>query len=195
MCQSNITKRGKHLLRDHICCVPRKIIHVANYYWYLTWKQIKRHFTNCMHPSCLYETALPSSPSLSKRISQNKYLIVVFKFIVIPISSVFLSLEEEKRKRKMGTRRGKSPVNAVLIWLMRQPTKVKSCLAVVFTVCSLVAMKLFVKNHDYFFVASEAIHAAGIMVLIYKLTTKNTCSGIIIYINIFPFNSFFLLCL
>ena len=47
-------------------------------------------------------------------------------------------------------------------------------------------MKLFVKNHDYFFVASEAIHAAGIMVLIYKLTTKNTCSGIIIYINIFP---------
>ncbi|KAH9728730.1 er lumen protein-retaining receptor c28h8.4-related [Citrus sinensis] len=78
----------------------------------------------------------------------------------------------------MGTRRGKSPVNAVLIWLMRQPTKVKSCLAVVFTVCSLVAMKLFVKNHDYFFVASEAIHAAGIMVLIYKLTTKNTCSGL-----------------
>ncbi|KAH9784770.1 er lumen protein-retaining receptor c28h8.4-related [Citrus sinensis] len=78
----------------------------------------------------------------------------------------------------MGTRRGKSPVNAVLIWLMRQPMKVKSCLAVVFTVCSLVAMKLFVKNHDYFFVASEAIHAAGIMVLIYKLTTKNTCSGL-----------------
>ncbi|GAY32295.1 hypothetical protein CUMW_281150 [Citrus unshiu] len=61
---------------------------------------------------------------------------------------------------------------------MRQPMKVKSCLAVVFTVCSLVAMKLFVKNHDYFFVASEAIHAAGIMVLIYKLTTKNTCSGL-----------------
>lgn len=108
------------------------------------------------------------------------------------MSSVFLSLEEEKRERKMGTRRGKSPVNAVLIWLMRQPMKVKSCLAVVFTVCSLVAMKLFVKNHDYFFVASEAIHAAGIMVLIYKLTTKNSCSGIIyIYQHILPFNSFF----
>lgn len=187
MCQSNITKRGKHLHRDHIYCV-QDIIHVANYYCYRTWKQIKRHFTNCMHPSCLHETALPSSPSSSKRMSQNKYLIFLKKIYGYPniISFSLVRRKKKKSERKMGTRRGKSSVNAVLIWLMRQPMKVKSCLAVVFTVCSLVAMKLFVKNHDYFFVASEAIHAAGIMVLIYKLTTKNTCSGIIIYINIFP---------
>lgn len=97
------------------------------------------------------------------------------------MSSVFLSLEEQKKERIMGTRRGKSPVNAVLIWLMRQPMKIKSCLAVAFIVCALVALKLLVKKHDYFFIASEAIHAVGIMVLIYKLTTKKTCSGINIF--------------
>lgn len=44
--------------------------------------------------------------------------------------------------------------------------------------CALVALKLTVRKIDYFFVGSEAAHAAGILVLIYKLTTKNNCSGI-----------------
>ncbi|KAJ0112367.1 hypothetical protein Patl1_01550 [Pistacia atlantica] len=78
----------------------------------------------------------------------------------------------------MGAKRGGSGENVVLEWLKRQPMKVKSFLAVTFAVCSLMAMKLWVKDHDYFFIASEAIHAAGIIVLIYKLTTKKTCSGL-----------------
>ncbi|KAK1569301.1 hypothetical protein Q3G72_035139 [Acer saccharum] len=78
----------------------------------------------------------------------------------------------------MGVRRGRSPVGVMFGWLGRQPMKVKSFLVVTFVVLTLVAMKLFVKNHDYFFVASEAVHAAGIIVLIYKLTTKKTCSGL-----------------
>ncbi|XP_044492151.1 ER lumen protein-retaining receptor erd-2.2-like isoform X2 [Mangifera indica] len=78
----------------------------------------------------------------------------------------------------MGAKRGGSGVNVVLQWLKRQPMKVKSFLAVTFVVCSLMAMKLWVKNHDYFFIASEAIHAVGIIVLIYKLKTTKTCSGL-----------------
>lgn len=95
------------------------------------------------------------------------------------MSSVFLSLGDEKKER-MGTRRGRSPaiVNAMLGWLERQPMKVKCCLGAAFMVISLVALKLFVKKYAYFFIGSESIHAAGIIVLIYKLTTKNTCSGI-----------------
>lgn len=92
-------------------------------------------------------------------------------------------MKKKKKKKKeiiMGVKRGGSRANNVVLeWLKRQPMKVKSFLALTFVVCSLMAMKFWVKNHDYFFVASEAIHAAGIIVLIYKLTTKNTCSGII----------------
>ncbi|CAN1767466.1 ER lumen protein-retaining receptor [Linum perenne] len=39
-------------------------------------------------------------------------------------------------------------------------------------------MKLCVRNHNHFFIASEAIHAAGIFVLAYKLITQKTCSGL-----------------
>lgn len=55
--------------------------------------------------------------------------------------------------------------------------KVKAFLGITSVLCSLVALKLLVRDHNHFFVASEAIHAAGIMVLIYKLTKQETCSG------------------
>ncbi|TXG54140.1 hypothetical protein EZV62_019396 [Acer yangbiense] len=92
--------------------------------------------------------------------------------------SVSVSVVGEDQKKEMGVRRGRSPVGVMYGWLGRQPMKVKSFLVVTFVVLTLVAMKLLVKNHDYFFVASEAVHAAGIIVLIYKLTTKKTCSGL-----------------
>lgn len=77
----------------------------------------------------------------------------------------------------MGRRRG-SPVNKLFTWVRRQSMKVKTFLAVTCIMCSLVALKYLVTDYNYFFVASEAIHAAGIFVLIYKLTTQNTCSGL-----------------
>ncbi|XP_059626241.1 uncharacterized protein LOC132269167 [Cornus florida] len=77
----------------------------------------------------------------------------------------------------MGRRRG-SPVNKLFAWVRRQSMKVKTFLAVTTVLCSLVALKLLVKNHNHFFVASEAIHVAGIVVLIYKLAAQNTCSGL-----------------
>lgn len=54
----------------------------------------------------------------------------------------------------------------------------KTLLAAAAALCSLVALKLLVKNHNHFFVASETIHFVGILVLIYKLTTQKTCSGL-----------------
>lgn len=55
--------------------------------------------------------------------------------------------------------------------------KVKAFLAVTSVLSSLLALKFLVKDRNHFFVASEAIHVVGIMVLIYKLTTQKTCSG------------------
>ncbi|XP_010274063.1 PREDICTED: putative ER lumen protein-retaining receptor C28H8.4 [Nelumbo nucifera] len=77
----------------------------------------------------------------------------------------------------MGRRRN-SPVNVLFGWVRRQSMKVKIFLVVASMICSLVALQLFVKDHNHFFVASEAIHAVGIIVLIYKLTTQKTCSGL-----------------
>lgn len=56
--------------------------------------------------------------------------------------------------------------------------KVKTFLAVTAVALSLVTLKLLIRDYDHFFVASEAVHVAGIMVLIYKLTTHKTCSGL-----------------
>ncbi|XP_042484425.1 ER lumen protein-retaining receptor erd-2.2-like [Macadamia integrifolia] len=77
----------------------------------------------------------------------------------------------------MGRRRS-SPLNKVFGWMRRQSMKVKAFLTVTAMLCSFVALKLFVKEHSYFFIAAEVIHALGIMVLIYKLTTQKTCSGL-----------------
>ncbi|GMN50269.1 hypothetical protein TIFTF001_019419 [Ficus carica] len=75
-------------------------------------------------------------------------------------------------------RKRSSPANVVLGWLRRQSMRVKVFIGVTVALFALVALKLTVKNHNHFFVASEAVHALGIMVLIYKLATQKTCSGL-----------------
>ncbi|XP_026460787.1 uncharacterized protein LOC113361921 [Papaver somniferum] len=77
----------------------------------------------------------------------------------------------------MGRRRN-SPVNELFGWIRKQSMKVKIFLGVVTAILSLVGLKYSVKDHNHFFVASEAVHAAGIFVLVYKLITKKTCSGL-----------------
>ncbi|CAI9107379.1 OLC1v1006717C1 [Oldenlandia corymbosa var. corymbosa] len=77
----------------------------------------------------------------------------------------------------MGQRRN-SPVNQMSRWVRRQSMKVKTFLAVSTVIFALVALKLLIKNQDNFFVASEAVHFLGIVVLIYKLTTQKSCSGL-----------------
>lgn len=56
--------------------------------------------------------------------------------------------------------------------------KVKIFLAITAVISSLAALKTFVTNYNHFFVASESVHAVGIIALIYKLTTLKTCSGL-----------------
>ncbi|GFY99399.1 ER lumen protein retaining receptor family protein [Actinidia rufa] len=76
----------------------------------------------------------------------------------------------------MGRRRS-SPLNKLFAWVRRQSMKVKTFLTVTAVLTALVALKLLIRDHNHFFVASEAIHAAGIIVLIYKLSTQKTCCG------------------
>ncbi|KAK9944742.1 hypothetical protein M0R45_010294 [Rubus argutus] len=77
----------------------------------------------------------------------------------------------------MGRRRNTS-VNVLFQWVRRQSMKVKIFLGASLALCGLVALKFWVKNHNHFFITSEAVHFLGIIVLIYKLTTQKTCSGL-----------------
>lgn len=67
---------------------------------------------------------------------------------------------------------------ATVSWVRRQPPKVKAALAVVAVIFTLLFIRAVVRNHDNLFVAAEAVHAAGIAVLIYKLTKDRTCAGL-----------------
>ncbi|KFK39819.1 hypothetical protein AALP_AA3G292500 [Arabis alpina] len=78
----------------------------------------------------------------------------------------------------MGKRRGVSAVNVAFGWLRQQSNKVKIGLGIILSLILVVFLKFTVKNHNHFFVASELIHAAGILILIYKLTRQKTCSGL-----------------
>ncbi|XP_010459677.1 PREDICTED: putative ER lumen protein-retaining receptor C28H8.4 [Camelina sativa] len=72
----------------------------------------------------------------------------------------------------------KSQIQSVMAWIRRQPPKVKAFLAVVTAMAVLVFLRVIVHEHDNLFIASEAVHALGIGVLIYKLTKEKTCAGI-----------------
>ncbi|KAK6940495.1 ER lumen protein retaining receptor [Dillenia turbinata] len=78
----------------------------------------------------------------------------------------------------MGIKRRKSTVNPLLEWVGKQPMKVKIAMAATSMLCGLIALNFLVKDHSLFYISSQAIHAAGILVLIYKLTTRRTCSGL-----------------
>lgn len=69
------------------------------------------------------------------------------------------------------------PLYKVIAWVRRLSTKAKIFLAAATGLCVLAALKHLVNDQNHFFVASEAIHFVGILVLIYKLTTQKTCSG------------------
>ncbi|GMI98637.1 hypothetical protein like AT3G25160 [Hibiscus trionum] len=79
----------------------------------------------------------------------------------------------------MGSKRdSSSTMKSVFEWIWKQPRTMKILLAVMASVLSFTVLKLLVKDISHFFIASEIIHSAGIVALIYKLTTKKTCSGL-----------------
>lgn len=78
----------------------------------------------------------------------------------------------------MGRRRGaRDPVNILFGWVRRQSVRVQVFLGAVAALVALVGLKIFVRDYEHFYIASEAVHAAGILILIYKLTRHKTCSG------------------
>lgn len=77
----------------------------------------------------------------------------------------------------MGRKRS-SPVSVLFGWVRKQSVKVKIFLGVFLALCALVALKFTIKDHNSFFISSEAVHLAGILVLFYKLLTQKTCSGL-----------------
>ncbi|KAF3796011.1 putative ER lumen protein-retaining receptor [Nymphaea thermarum] len=79
----------------------------------------------------------------------------------------------------MGRRRSsRNPVNVLFSWVRKQSIKVNIFLGVTTVVAILLFLRLLVRDHNHFFVASEAIHVVGIMILAYKLLTLKTCSGL-----------------
>ncbi|KAJ8447909.1 hypothetical protein Cgig2_012044 [Carnegiea gigantea] len=78
----------------------------------------------------------------------------------------------------MGTKGELSRLRELRQWIRRQSMRTKIILGVVAALISLVCLRVFVRDRNHFFVASEAIHTTGIFVLIYKLTTKKSCSGL-----------------
>lgn len=75
-------------------------------------------------------------------------------------------------------RRSRASLRNLSSWISRQPPKIKAFLAVLGGILALILLRSVVRDHDNLFVAAEAIHAIGIMVLIYKLTTERTCTGL-----------------
>ncbi|KAK8959166.1 ER lumen protein retaining receptor [Platanthera guangdongensis] len=79
----------------------------------------------------------------------------------------------------MGRRRGaRGPAGAVYAWVRGQSVKAKAAIGALTAILALGALWALIHDHNHFFVASEAVHAAGIFVLIYKLSSKKTCSGL-----------------
>lgn len=74
-------------------------------------------------------------------------------------------------------RKARTSVQAAIFWVKRQPPKVKTGLGVFAAILFLVLLRFVIVDHDNLFVAAEAIHAAGIGVLIYKLQKERSCAG------------------
>ncbi|XP_019462786.1 PREDICTED: ER lumen protein-retaining receptor-like [Lupinus angustifolius] len=78
----------------------------------------------------------------------------------------------------MGTKKGLSPIHVLIGWLSKNPKKVNILLVILLALFALVALKFIIKDTHSFFLASEAIHIAGTLILFYKLFTHKTCSGV-----------------
>ena len=95
----------------------------------------------------------------------------------------FVCLARAKRVIIMGRKRS-SPMNVLSEWVKKQSMRMKICLGAMVALLALVALKLTIHDLNHFYIGSEFIRALGIIVLIYKLATKNTCSCACIYIYI-----------
>lgn len=77
--------------------------------------------------------------------------------------------------RKTGTA---SPTKQLSRWIRSRSVREKVTLGVIAGVLMLFFLKYFVRNENYFFIAAQIAHAAGIFVLIWKLSISKTCAGL-----------------
>lgn len=73
--------------------------------------------------------------------------------------------------------KSRNPVQAAVVWVKKQPPKVKAFLGVLAGILCLAVIRLVVRDHDNLFVVAEISHAVGIGFLIYKLMKVKTCAG------------------
>ncbi|CAL0324413.1 unnamed protein product [Lupinus luteus] len=78
----------------------------------------------------------------------------------------------------MGTKKGLLPMNVLIGWLSKRSKKVNILLAILLALSALVALNFIIKDTDYFYIASQAIHMIGTLILFYKLFTQKNCSGV-----------------
>ncbi|KAL9260163.1 ER lumen protein-retaining receptor erd-2.2-like protein [Drosera capensis] len=79
----------------------------------------------------------------------------------------------------MGKRRGTPQVvEKALQWVKKQSMRTKMFLGFVVVMCLLITLKYTVKRSRHFFLASETIHVAGVIILAYKLIRKKSCTGL-----------------
>jgi ER lumen protein retaining receptor len=76
----------------------------------------------------------------------------------------------------MGSKRD-SPVNVLSGWLRNRSMKVKIFLGILLAFCAVVALKLTIKDLEFFYIASNTIHIVGLIALVYKLYVHKSCSG------------------
>lgn len=79
----------------------------------------------------------------------------------------------------MGDKRATpAPLKKISRWIRSRSVRQLVSMAVVVALLLVVLLKLLVKNQAYTYIFAELAHAAGILVLIYKLSITKTCSGI-----------------
>lgn len=68
-------------------------------------------------------------------------------------------------------------MDVLVSWFRRQPPKTKVFLGVLSAIVGLAFIRLVVEDQNKLFIASEAIHALGICLLIYKIKKEKSCAG------------------
>ena len=86
----------------------------------------------------------------------------------------------------------KKPIHAASTWIMQQPSEVKAFIAIFAFMSALLIIKVMVDERNNLFIAAESVHAMGIAVLIYKLSTgdKDNCSGLFLSLCFLLLTSF-----
>lgn len=78
----------------------------------------------------------------------------------------------------MGKKPDSDPVTTIFGWIEKQPRKTKIGLGISVALACLIAFQILRSFHYHTYLLAEVAHAAGIGVLIYKLHSKKSCSGL-----------------